>query len=965
MKKNKDIEKAEIEQANSDIIAVVEKYVELKKQGKEYFGCCPFHSENSPSFTVNPSKSFYHCFGCGAHGDAVSFVMEYEQIGFRDAVEGINGKKYTSEDSLTTRTSYKQEVTEEWDPIAPVPDNCSIKPKNTINRKYNDQWTRVQSSARWDYLDQDGKVLGYVYRFDLPTGGKEVIPQSYCVNKETGECEWRWLSFAKPRPIYGLDKLAQFPKAQVIIAEGEKACDAAQIKYEAAGVSKEKLIVISWPGGGKAVSKVDWSPLAGRSVGLWPDADSKVYIESHPKAGQLMPFIMQPGCIAMMDIYSAISETAKSVKFIVPPQGVADGWDLADPEPAGFNILEHTKAAAIPASEVLAIFAVDDDIDDHSAPVPEEDLPDYDESYYGQDSAPYEPEGTDKPKAKAKDPLPEKHDFGDSDEPALEEELNNNGYFTILGYDIDTYYIFHRKKKQVMAITKGNLSDIGMIEIAHPNFWEEHFPAKGGFDKKAAAAWIFGIAHERGIYDPSRVRGRGAWIDKGRHVFHHGSILTIDGVPCAIDKIDSAYVYPMGAAMPSLADHPLSDDEGRSLLKVANMVRWTRPASAVMMAGWCMLAPICGSLKWRPHIWMTGSAGSGKSTIQRDFCGALTASISHYAQGNSTEAGIRQGLRADAMPVLIDELESNNEQEKKRVESVLSMIRQASSESQAKTMKGTVTGSAMNFHIRSMFCVASINTNLDGKADIDRLTALTIKPPAPTGSSEDKWDLLKEELHKIANDETISRRLLARCLSMMPIIHQNIGVFSKAAAMKFGTQRQGDQFGTLAAGAWCLLHSDVATIEQAAKMLDAYDWNEHTENLDQDDSTKALESVLSAKIRVGLNGDLSVFELIREAIPCYRKGILDEEIAADTLRRHGIRVDRDRDQLIFGTSISSLRQLVEKCSFVTDLRGQLLRIPGATRKDAMRFNGTNSKCVTVPLIKLMDSEAEVSEFPPI
>lgn len=948
----KQIEKGEIDKANSDIVAVVGKYLkDLKKRGKDYFACCPFHKENSGSFTVDAAKGFYHCFGCGAHGDAVAFVSEFENIGFRDAVASINGYLPTATNTQTLRESFKQEQAEEWQPLIPVPAGVSQKPKNIIRRKIDNQWQSLTSDLRWEYLDANGVLIGYIYRFELPTGGKEVVPQTYCVNKETGEAEWRWMSFPKPRPLYGLHKLSLYPKAQVVVVEGEKAADAAQALYMQAGVPTEKLVVISWAGGGKAVKHADWSPLAGRSVGLWPDADQKPYPDNHHLAGQQMTFIEQTGTIAMLDIYERIKDLAKSVKFFMPPAGVPCGWDLADPLPAGFEIISHSRTSAVQVPDLIASFTP---VNAAPEPEPEPDSYEHYASYA-------EPEYQEEPTQYSSPVVEVTFDEADS-----REELVNNGYFTILGYDGDTYYIFHRQKKQVMAITKGNFSDIGMIEIAHPNFWEEHFPKKGGWDNKAAAAWVFATAHARGIYDPSRVRGRGAWVDNGRNVFHHGSILTVDGQPMMIDKIKSAYVYPMGASMPAPSDHPLTDAEGRHLLKVANLVRWSRPASGILMAGWCMLSPICGALKWRPHIWLTGAAGTGKSTIQRDYCGSLTSNISHYAQGNSTEPGIRQKLRADALPVLIDELESNTESEKRRVEAILSMIRQSSSESQAMTMKGTVSGDAMHFHVRSMFCVASINTNLDGKADIDRLTALTVRPPAPAGSADDKWGQLEEELHKMANDDGLSRRLLARCLRMMPIIHQNIAVFIKAAAQKFGNQRQGDQFGTLAAGAWCLSYSFVASPEQATAMLDAYDWKEHTENLDQDDAAKALESVMSAKIKVGTLGDLSVFEIIREANPSYRKGVLEMAAAEDTLKRHGLRLDLKEDKLIFGTSVSTLKHLVEKCAFVTDLRGQLLRLPGASRlENAMRFNGTNSKCVAIPLSKLLDGEERIEDQPPI
>lgn len=75
--------------ARTDIVDLIGTRVQLKKQGREYAACCPFHDERSPSFTVSPAKQFYHCFGCGAHGTAISFLMQYDRLGFLDAVEEL------------------------------------------------------------------------------------------------------------------------------------------------------------------------------------------------------------------------------------------------------------------------------------------------------------------------------------------------------------------------------------------------------------------------------------------------------------------------------------------------------------------------------------------------------------------------------------------------------------------------------------------------------------------------------------------------------------------------------------------------------------------------------------------------------------------------------------------------------------------------------------------------------------
>ena len=72
-----------------DIVDLIERYVPLKKGGSNYMACCPFHNEKSPSFTVSQTKQFYHCFGCGAHGNAISFLMEYSGLGYIEAVKDL------------------------------------------------------------------------------------------------------------------------------------------------------------------------------------------------------------------------------------------------------------------------------------------------------------------------------------------------------------------------------------------------------------------------------------------------------------------------------------------------------------------------------------------------------------------------------------------------------------------------------------------------------------------------------------------------------------------------------------------------------------------------------------------------------------------------------------------------------------------------------------------------------------
>ena len=70
----------------NDIVEVISGYVRMQRKGSSYFGLCPFHNEKSPSFSVSPNKQMYYCFGCGAGGNVITFLMEYENATFQEAV---------------------------------------------------------------------------------------------------------------------------------------------------------------------------------------------------------------------------------------------------------------------------------------------------------------------------------------------------------------------------------------------------------------------------------------------------------------------------------------------------------------------------------------------------------------------------------------------------------------------------------------------------------------------------------------------------------------------------------------------------------------------------------------------------------------------------------------------------------------------------------------------------------------
>lgn len=297
-----------------DIVQVIDRYVPLKKNGTEYEACCPFHSEKTPSFKVNPVKQFYHCFGCGASGDAIKFLREHQGLSFKDAVSALGGSLPAQADRGQVQQAAAREEKKrvEWKVIMPVPDDAPEFPRAHIKRG--------RPEMQWEYKDGEGRLLGVIYRFKTSDGGKEVLPCVFAEHPETGAREWRWLSFPEKRPLYGLNRLRlRKPK---LVVEGEKCADAGLVELE------PWFDVVSWPGGGKAVAKADWSPFqAGDKVIVWPDCDDK-----RDKTGAKLAEMEQPGWKTALQIASILEAQGCEVRVVdIPKPGEKpDGWDIAD-----------------------------------------------------------------------------------------------------------------------------------------------------------------------------------------------------------------------------------------------------------------------------------------------------------------------------------------------------------------------------------------------------------------------------------------------------------------------------------------------------------------------------------------------------------------------------------------------------------------------------------------------------------
>lgn len=888
-----------------NIVDVIGRYgVELHKGGKDYEGLCPFHTESTPSFTVSEEKQFFHCFGCGAHGDALGFVMDYDQVRFKDAVAALaTGAPPMTSGPITPKAARTvKEEEKEWQCVM-VPDDAPPPKRNHSKKdKKSGKWLALDFVEHYAYRDQTGALLGYVSRFEYTADGKrakEYIPQTWRRNINTGEIGWQKMGFPEPRALYGLDRLAAKPGAIVILCEGEKKGDAVERLLPG-------CVGMSFSGGSKAVKKTNFEPLRGRKVLLWRDADEPGL--------QAMDGYDDPRTGArVLGVADMLKGVAAAIKLVEPPEGAPEGWDLWDAEKEGWtgeNVEAHIRAAArLPAClQVKPQAAQEPRYDDLPPP---SDLPGDDER--GGDPEPYR----------------------------------------ALGYDHGKYFYLAGRAMQVIELSSSSHTKLNLLGIAPLHFWQQNYPAKAEVAWDMAANALMRQCENAGVYDTDKLRGRGAWWDAGRSLLHVGDRLIVDGESRALTDQSVKYIYEAAPPLHLEVENPLSQKEAHEFVKLCEMLQWEKPVNGLLLAGWIMLAPICGALTWRPHIWITGGGGTGKSWVQTNIVVPCLGNTAIQPQGAATEAGIRQALGIDARPVTFDEAESEDQQAAHRMQGIMSLARQASSETGGVILKGSANGRAMSYRIRSMFGFSSIGVGVQQYADKTRITILSmvIDQSKSEAQRSQEFRNLQTFAADLLTDEYCGR-LRARAVNMVGAIRENAKIFAAAGAAVIGSQRLGDQIGSILAGAFALHSNAIISLDEARAWVEKQDWSDETSLHEVKDEQSCIAQIMQRVVRVSgqyATVERSIGELVKLASDVLADDTaLKPADADDYLLRVGIKIIDDG--VLISNSHTGIKEMLRQTPWASEWGRILKRLPGARPHRQERFGaGGSARSTFIPV----------------
>ncbi|MBB3656456.1 5S rRNA maturation endonuclease (ribonuclease M5) [Rhizobium sp. BK650] len=307
----------------------------LQRNGQEHVACCPFHTEETPSFTIFRGQDGierFHCFGCGASGDVLDFVQQIKGVDLAEAVRILDGSGHIRP-KVSPRSQQVQDAYEGITPLTPpsepIKQGARIRLYNPKRKGDRSEWGSFSPSMVFPYRRADGALTGYVLRHDLADGGKET-PMVMFARLPDGSETWCRYPFPKPRPLYGLETLGKVQ--QVIVVEGEKCRDRL--------AQKTGRTVISWAGGTQGVKHTDWSPLAGRDVVIWPDFDAPGLSTADEIAAILSGLGARVRLTGFADAKAASDLAPFTHADWQAGRLPAKGWDSADAVDAGWTRLE-------------------------------------------------------------------------------------------------------------------------------------------------------------------------------------------------------------------------------------------------------------------------------------------------------------------------------------------------------------------------------------------------------------------------------------------------------------------------------------------------------------------------------------------------------------------------------------------------------------------------------------------------
>lgn len=503
--------------------------------------------------------------------------------------------------------------------------------------------------------------------------------------------------------------------------------------------------------------------------------------------------------------------------------------------------------------------------------------------------------------------------------------------FLCLGYDKSGYYFMRKDRRVVFSISMGTFNASKLGELAVLTWWMSmnHTTDQGTIKPGTAQDMIVEAQQSIGFYDPKRIRGAGVWRDQDGIILNDGRrIVTMDGRSFSYQEYQTGFYYvPSLVAFGEMHGPESTDEDGEKLEDLFRALEFEDASQAILLMGWCLIAPFGGVLKWRPHIWLTGQKGAGKSWAMDNIVVPLCGPFAYIGSGKDTEAGIRWALDQDARPSILAEMEPKNKTSREKIASILELARNASDDS-GKINISQAGGGTKSFSIRSMFAFSSKVMPSEDDAVTSRTTRLDLVRPKNEAAKISKTVRLVAEL--LDDPGRFNRRIfhaLPRILSDIEFIRASfLGVL--------GSQRSADQVAPMLAAAWAA-RSD-KSVRESGLWLERW-----ISELGQEAKLTVgdEDTFMNALVAIGIKNDECKTRTVAELLAKVADAEEGDGSALLLLERHGITLRRKFKVspwvLSIATKLPKLAELFKDTlwgdAYGDQVKRSVFTLPGATR----------------------------------
>lgn len=514
-----------------------------------------------------------------------------------------------------------------------------------------------------------------------------------------------------------------------------------------------------------------------------------------------------------------------------------------------------------------------------------------------------------------------------------------------LGFDKNGNFVVRDQERDlILSATSSQLLSLQwQLGLAPMDFWAEQFQTEKGYSSILAGSALIEGCRNKGAFDPTNVRGRGLWKEGDRIIANLG-----DDLPD-----DLQYHYLCFSPVPV---EFCEDFEAARLQEMIQQFNFRDQGNAAMLFGWLSIALIGGALDWRPHVFLNGPPNTGKTTLHNLVATLLTPMVV-AADGQSTEAGVRQRLGPDASPVLLDEFETDSEV--RRLQSILRLARSASS-AESPLLRGTPEGKAMQFSIRASFMFSAVNVTGMTPADQTRILTMEL---CPHDSDPEIGAKIEEEL---AHFQVLGPRWCGYVVGLAETILAAIPVFS--AAMPGYDSRLRKTFATLMSGTFVTLHRRVPTLKEAERMVDEYRQTieGHQRDQERDNAQECLTHLLSHIERAHDAGENTVGYWLARELQRIRSGarpntITESKRITDNLQAK-FHIGQGQDGLLIRNGSEAMDRVYAGTRWANGAWNRALgQLSGAFRLEhPVRFPNFSGKhrCLGIPLHYLPELDDE-------